>query len=635
MVQPDAIYATFDVGKSVVWVKSLTSSFAFKLGLLSMVSLTFHTLLVRHRRSRGLGRLLVLTMVGPLIVSLSVMTTMKAAGTELLDTCRTADLLLHNAVVYTADESNSTHQALVIDDGRFVFVGTDEAATAGWCDAERLIDLRGAAVFPGFTDSHQHLEGVGRRTKTLSLFGIDSLDQTVAAIEKWAVDVPAGGWVLGRGWIEREWQGERRFLTRWDVDRFTESKPLFMPRADGVSALVNTKALNMAGISRDTPDPEGGRFERDDRGELTGYVLGNAMAPFRAILPSETDAYITDNLLRGMRANAALGWTSTHDAGMSWRQLRLLQDLRSSGLMAHRVYVAIPIVDADPLLERGPEQSDDGWIDLRGVKVFIDGTLGSRGAALLEPYADANHRGFMNRTTKEVLMPVLKQALREGVQIMTHVIGDRALRETLDWYLEAQASVPKSEWKNTTLRWRLEHAQIIPPSDQRRIKDMSVILSMQPSHAIGDLNFAGDRLGQERLRYAYPWRPLIDRGIPIIAGSDAPVEAGDPRIEFYAAITRARLDGSSEAGWHPEYAVDRLDALRMLTTWPAFASFQEAERGSIEVGKQADLSIFDTDFMTANPHEILAAKTVMTIVDGRVIYQSGDITDLLGVSRTK
>jgi predicted amidohydrolase YtcJ len=591
-----------------------------------MTSLTFHTPLGSHRTSLRLGQLVASTMIGLLAFSFSTITPMNATAGELQVTCRAADLLLHNAVVYTADESNSTHQALVIDDGRFVFVGADEVAKEGWCDTARVIDLKGATVFPGFTDSHQHLEGVGRRTKTLSLFGIDSLDKTVAAIEQWAADVPPGGWVLGRGWIEREWQGERRFLTRWDVDRFTESKPLFMPRADGVSALVNTKALNMAGITRDTPDPEGGRFERDARGELTGYVLGKAMAPFRAILPSETDAYITDNLLRGMRANAALGWTSTHDAGMSWRQLRLLQDLRARGLMAHRVYVAIPIADAAPLLERGPEQSDDGWIDLRGIKVFIDGTLGSRGAALLEPYADANHRGFMNRTTKEVLMPVLKQALREGVQIMTHVIGDRALRETLDWYHEAQVSVPKSEWQQTTLRWRLEHVQVIPPSDQRRIKDMSVILSMQPSHAIGDLNFAGDRLGQERLSYAYPWRPLIDQGIPIIAGSDAPVEAGDPRIEFYAAITRARLDGSSGAGWHPEYAVDRLDALRMLTTWPAFASFQDAQRGSIEVGKQADLSIFDTDFMTADPSDILAAKTVMTVVDGRVVYQAGDIT---------
>ena len=333
------------------------------------------------------------------------------AADEAQDRCNSADIFLHNAMVYSVDAVNSEHEAVVIDDGRFVYVGTYVEAMKHWCGAKRVIDLRGATVFPGFTDSHQHLEGVGRRTKTLSLFGIDTLENTVSAIEKWAGDVPPGGWVLGRGWIEREWQGERRFLTRWDVDRFTETKPLFMPRADGVSALVNTKALNMAGIKKETPDPEGGRFERDDDGELTGYVLGKAMEPFRAILPSETDAYIADNLLKGMRANAELGWTATHDAGMSWRELRLLQGLRERGLMAHRVYVAIPIDTAAPLIEHGPEQSDDGWIDVRAIKVFIDGTLGSRGAALLEPYEDAQHSGFMNRTTKAELMPILEGAL--------------------------------------------------------------------------------------------------------------------------------------------------------------------------------------------------------------------------------
>ena len=546
------------------------------------------------------------------------------AADEAQDRCNSADLFLHNAMVYTVDAVNSEHEAVVIDDGRFVYVGTYVEAMKHWCGAKRVIDLRGATVFPGFTDSHQHLEGVGRRTKTLSLFGIDTLENTVSAIEKWAGDVPPGGWVLGRGWIEREWQGERPFLTRWDVDRFTETKPLFMPRADGVSALVNTKALNMAGVKKETPDPEGGRFERDDDGELTGYVLGKAMEPFRAILPSETDAYIADNLLKGMRANAELGWTATHDAGMSWRELRLLQGLRERGLMAHRVYVAIPIDTAAPLIEHGPEQSDDGWIDVRAIKVFIDGTLGSRGAALLEPYEDAEHSGFMNRTTKAELMPVLEGALEQGIQIMTHVIGDRALRETLDWYQEAREALNPDEWASADLRWRLEHAQIISPADQARIEDMQVILSMQPSHAIGDLNFAPDRLGMERLRYAYPWRPMIDRGVPIVAGSDAPVEVGDPRIEFFAAITRSRLDGSAGDGWFPEYAVERDDALRMFTLWPAFASFQEQQRGSIEVGKQADLSIFDTNFMTAEPAEILTAKTIMTIVDGRVVYSASD-----------
>lgn len=217
-------------------------------------------------------------------------------------------------------------------------------------------------------------------------------------------------------------------------------------------------------------------------------------------------------------------------------------------------------------------------------------------------------------------MPVLDTALRDGLQVMTHVIGDRALRRTLDWYAEAQDALPVTAWATQDLRWRLEHAQIIPPVDQQRLVDMQVIPSMQPSHAIGDLNFAPARLGPERLAYAYPWQPLIDRGLRIPAGSDAPVEAGDPRIEFYAAITRARLDGTAGDGWHPEFAVSREDALRMFTLWPAYGAFQEKERGSISVGKYADLTVFDTDFMSAEPAAILEAETVLTLVGGRVTY---------------
>ena len=541
--------------------------------------------------------------------------------------CPESDLLLINTNIYTGGDDNTSHEALAIKDGVFSFIGSNEAASRWVCGARQVVSLDGSTVFPGFTDSHQHLEGIGRRTKTLSLFGTNTLEQTVTEIEGWAAQIPAGQWVLGRGWIEREWVGERRFLTRWDVDPFTESKPLFMPRADGVSALVNSKALILAGITRETPDPAGGRFDRNNEGELTGYVLGNAMEPFRNLIPADTDAYVKDNLRRGMAVNASRGWTSTHDAGMSWRELRLLQELRYEGAMAHRVYVAVPIAQAGPLLEQGAEQSDDGLIDLGGVKVFIDGTLGSRGAALLEPYTDANHNGFMNRTTKAELMPVLEGALRNGLQILTHVIGDRAVSVTLDWYQEAWDALPRGDWQREDLRWRLEHAQIIPIEDQQRLHDMNVIASMQPSHAIGDLNFAPARLGLERLQVAYPWRPLLERGVKIVGGSDAPVEAGDPRIEFYAAITRQRLDGTSGAGWHPEHAVSREDALRMFTLWPAYSIFHEERRGSISVGKQADLSIFDTDFLRAKPAAILTAKTVMTVVNGRIAYIADRSTD--------
>ena len=536
--------------------------------------------------------------------------------------CPTSDLLLYNTTIYTADDSHWKAQALAIKDGRVAFVGSNIQAEKWKCGATDKRDLAGAYVFPGFTDGHQHLEGVGRRTRTLSLFGIPTLKATVDRIKQWSAGVADGNWVLGRGWIEREWTDEQRFLSAADVDPFTANKPLFMPRADGVSALVNSKALELANITKNTPDPEGGKFERDEKGNPTGYVLATAMDKFRDIIPADTDQYLKQNLLRGMQENAALGWTQTHDMGMPWRLVRLLRELHEEGNMRHRVYVAVPIKEANALVQNGPETSSDGLFEVRGIKVFIDGTLGSRGAALLNPYSDAEHSGFMNRTTKAELMPVLDLALRDGLQVMTHVIGDRALNSVLDWYAQSWKERPKSTWKTKDLRWRLEHAQIITPSDQQRLISMGVIPSMQPSHAIGDLNFAPARLGSERLAYAYPWQPLINQGAKIIAGSDAPVELGDPRIEFYAAITRQRLDGTSGDGWYPEYAVSREDALRMFTLWPAYGMHKELERGSLTVGKFADVSVFDTNFMLAKPKAILKAKTLLTIVGGSIVYQS-------------
>lgn len=535
--------------------------------------------------------------------------------------CKAADLVLHNTTVYTSNDEQWTAEAVATVGDRIVFVGSEAEVQDYLCGDAQVIDLAGNVVYAGFTDSHQHLEGVGRRTKTLSLFGIPTLQETVASIAEWAEQIPEGEWVLGRGWIEREWTDEQRFLTRHDVDAFTQNKPLYMPRADGVSALVNSAALELAGITRDTPDPEGGRFERDLDGTPNGYVLANAMNAFRGIIPADTDAYLKDSLQRGLAANAQMGWTQTHDAGMSFREIETMREIHAEGGMQHRVYAAAPIQEAQTMLAQGPEATADHLFAVRGIKVFIDGTLGSRGAALIDNYSDADHNGFMNRTTKEELMPVLYQSLRDGVQIWTHVIGDRAVRSLLDWYEEAYEAVPRDEWAMTDLRWRMEHAQIIPPDDQQRFVDLNVIPSMQPSHGIGDLNFAPDRLGPDRLAYAYPWQQLVDRGLRIIAGSDAPVEAGDPRIEFYAAVARKRLDGTSGAGWHPELAVSRDTALRMLTLWPAWGAFQEDLRGSIEVGKLADFTVFDRDLMTIDEADILDSENVMTIVGGRITYQ--------------
>ena len=531
-------------------------------------------------------------------LSLAVLTIMLSGCGEneqspVVSECLAADMVLYNTTIYTANDDQWTAEAAVTLGDKIIFVGSNADAAQYMCGDAKIMDMAGKTVYAGLTDSHQHVEGVGSRPKTLSLFGIGTLKETVDAIEAFAVNVPDGDWVQGRGWIEREWTDEERFLTRHDVDGFTANKPLFIPRADGVSALVNSKALELAGITKDTPDPEGGKFERDPDGTPNGYVLATAMNLFRSIIPPVTRAYKKDSLIQGMYENAKVGWTNTQDAGMPYVNVELMKEIHDEGKMSTRIYAAANVMEAWTILEQGREVTPDDMFDLRGIKVYVDGTLGSRGAALIENYSDADHNGFMNRTTKEELEPILREALRKGLQVETHVIGDRAVRSLLDWYEEAFNAVPKDEWAVADPRWRLEHAQIIPAEDQERFVKLGVLPSMQPSHGIGDLNFAPDRLGAERLGHSYPWQQLVDRGLKILGGSDAPVELGDPRIEFYAAVARKRLDGTSGEGWHPELAVSRDTALKMFTIWPAYGAFQEDKRGSVEVGKYADFTVFN------------------------------------------
>lgn len=535
--------------------------------------------------------------------------------------CKRADMVLHNTKIYTANDAQWTAEATAILGDKIIFVGTNADAVDYMCGGAEIMNMAGKYVYAGFTDSHQHVEGVGQRPKTLSLFGINSLQETVEAIKAFAVTVPANEWVQGRGWIEREWIDEKRFLSKHDVDPFTADKPLFMPRADGVSALVNSKALQLAGITKDSPDPLGGKFERDADGTPNGYILASAMSIFRDIIPPKTRDYKKDSLVQGMYENAKVGWTNTQEAGMPYVNVEIIKEIHAEGNMSTRIYAAANVIEASTMLKRGRETTPDNMFDLRGIKVYIDGTLGSRGAALLENYADAEHNGFMNRTTKDELDPILREALRKGIQIETHVIGDRAVRAVLDWYEEAFNAVPESEWAVADPRWRLEHVQIIPAQDQARLVSLGILPSMQPSHGIGDLNFAPERLGPDRLGYAYPWQQLVDRGLMILGGSDAPVELGDPRIEFYAAVTRKRLDGTSGDGWHPELAVNRETALKMFTIWPAYGAFQDHIRGSVEVGKYADFTIFDRDWLTVPEADILTSENLMTIVGGKITYQ--------------
>jgi predicted amidohydrolase YtcJ len=322
----------------------------------------------------------------------------------------------------------------------------------------------------------------------------------------------------------------------------------------------------------------------------------------------------------------AAGWTQVQIAGASPTEYERIAKLQGEGKIKLRVYGAIGGGKAaGKLLEEGPPIGGHGHghrLTVRSIKMMIDGALGSRGAALLEPYADAGDTGLL-LGSPESMMPILEKALRSGIQIETHAIGDRGNRVVLDLYEKAFAAVPVAERRVAEPRWRIEHAQIIHPDDIGRFAKLGVIASMQPSHAIGDLHFAPARLGLPRLQGAYAWQRLVDAGAIIAGGSDVPVEKGDPLIEFYAAVSRKDTEGRSGAGWHPELAVSRETALKMFTSWAAYAAFEEKDRGTLEPGKLADMTVFSGDIMTIPEKEILAAHCTMTIVGGQVIYEKG------------
>jgi predicted amidohydrolase YtcJ len=438
-------------------------------------------------------------------------------------------------------------------------------------------EARDPATLPGLTDSHYHLRGVGERELTLNLADARSLDELKARLKAWAEAHPDAEWVTGRGWIETHYDPPV-FPTRQDLDAVVPDRPVYLTRADGHAGLANSKALAIAGVTRGTQAPFGGEILKDADGEPTGMLIDRAQPLVRRHIPGDGRPDLKTALAVGGKVAARQGWATLHTILDSWEEVEALRELYREDRMPVRNYVAVrwPGEGADFLLDRGPLVGEfDDRLTIRAIKINLDGALGSRGAALLEPYDDdPGNTGLLTHTPTE-LRPVLQRALRNGIQVWTHAIGDRANRLALDLYEEAFANVPVDERAVPDPRWRIEHAQHLTAEDIPRFARLGVIASVQPSHAIGDLHFAPSRLGVERLRYAYAWRSLLDAGAILIGGSDAPVEVGDPRIEFHAATTRSDLDGYQGNGWHPEQAVRWEEAVQMFTTWAAYAAFEE------------------------------------------------------------
>ncbi len=529
------------------------------------------------------------------------------------------DLVLANGNIYTVNEKQPKAEAIAVKGDRIVSVGS--SAEAKKFHAAKLIDLRGRTVVPGLTDSHCHIFLIGEREIRLNLEGTNTLEDLLSKVKARVAQLPPGRWITGRGWIETFWKPPE-FPNRQDLDKIAPDNPVFLTRADGHASVANSVALKIAKVDRNTPDPFGGQILKTN-GEPNGMLLDNAQELISRNIPKPTEAEREEALLRGIDREIGLGWCEIQNAGSHKEDIELIRKDFEAGKIRIRFINAVygPGEDAQNFLREGATINAFGHhFTQRTIKVIFDGALGSRGAALLKPYNDAPETsGFLTEKPEE-LRPMFEEALRRGIQVETHAIGDRANRLILDLYEQAFKAVPPDERKIPEPRWRVEHAQIVHPADIPRFAKLALIPSMQPSHAISDLFFAPSRLGIERLAGAYAWQSFLKSGCIIAGGSDAPVERGEPMIEFYAAVARKSTKGESAEGWHPEQAVSREQALKMFTIWPAYAAFEENDKGSIQVGKLADFTVLSADIMKIPEPEILKTHCVTTIVGGEIVF---------------
>lgn len=537
----------------------------------------------------------------------------------------TAQTVFINGNIYTMNERQPRAEAVAAQGGRIVFVGSNADAKKYQSAETKTVDLAGKTVVPGLTDSHCHIFGIGERELNLNLEGADTLEAFLAKVKERVAKTERGKWITGRGWIETFWKPPQ-FPTRQDLDKIAPDNPVFLTRADGHAAIANSAALNLAKIDKNTPNPFGGEILKDKKsGEPTGMLLDHAQALVRDKIPKPSEAERREAFLVGVKREIELGWCEIQNAGGDLADLAPIRQAFEAGQVKLRVYNAVyaPGPASALVLREGISVNQfDHHYTLRTLKVVFDGALGSRGAALLEPYADAPETsGYFTQKETE-LQPIFEEALRRGVQIETHAIGDRANRVILDLYEKAMKAVPPEQRKVREPRWRVEHAQIVSAPDIPRFAKLGVIASMQPSHAISDLFFAPSRLGKERLAGAYAWQSLLKSGAIICGGSDAPVERGEPMIEFYAAVTRKSIKGESSDDWHPEQAVSREQALKMFTMSPAYAAFEEQDKGSIETGKLADLTVLTKDIMKIPEPEILTTTCAMTVIGGEIVYEA-------------
>ncbi len=533
---------------------------------------------------------------------------------------RPADLVITNAIIYTADSAHPRAEALAVSGDRLIFVGSTAGATALAGPATKRIDAAGRPLYPGFIDAHAHLRNLSLILATLDLRGVPSYDSVVALVSAKAAHAEPGSWIRGRGWDQNLWG--TAFPTNALLSRATPDNPVYLRRVDGHAALVNQAALRLAGITRSTPDPPGGRIIRDANGEPTGLLIDQAFMLAERAIPPDDAAQMQAMTLPAIREANRYGLTGIHDAGIGPNELTAYEALARAGQFNLRSYAMIyGGSDTSAFLAQqlalGPRLAlYNGHLWLRAIKIEFDGAMGSRGAALLEPYTDDPGNVGLFRIPPAQVGQIAVRALQAGFQVCTHAIGDRANRVALDIYASALRQVPTANH-----RFRVEHAQLLTPQDIPRFAELGVIPSMQGSHQSGDMSWIGNRIGPERVQFAYVWRSLRNTGVIIPNGSDAPVESINPLVSFHSFITRQNAENEPAGGWFPAQRLTRDEALLGMTQWPAYASFMENEVGSLSVGKFADFVILDQDIMTVPPERILATRVLRTVLGGQTVFE--------------
>ncbi|MBI5085845.1 MAG: amidohydrolase [Acidobacteria bacterium] len=474
------------------------------------------------------------------------------------------------------------------------------------------MDLHGAAVIPGLIDSHGHMRGLGALLESRDLRHVKSIAEIASYISQQASSRQAGEWITARNWDQANW-GDR-FPTSADLDRATTAHPVYLTRVDGHAGWVNSRALELAGIGDDTPDPPGGRILRDAAGHATGILIDRAQSLVGSKIPPAPAAQIKRQLELAARECARLGLTGVHDAGVSARELQAYRELIAEGKLPVRVWAMIGGDGAlwREYLAKGPETGDH--LTVSAIKLMADGALGSRGAAMWQPYSDDKTNSGLLITSRETIERVAREAAAKGFQVCTHAIGDRANRIVLDAYAAALGG------KNDK-RFRIEHAQIVALPDFKMFAGNSVIAAIQSTHATSDMRWAERRLGPDRVAGAYAWRRFLALGVPVANGSDFPVEEPNPMLGLYAAVTRQDASGQPPGGWMPDQRMSREEALASWTLAGAYAAFEEKLKGSLEPGKLADFLVLDRDIMTVAPADILTARVKMTFLGGKLVHE--------------